>query len=249
MEKMVRWLGGSVLLASLVVLGLALSANAMGGPAPQKTEEAKTAAPVALAEKVFLVDDFESGSIKSPREWWTFELKKAEAVSNSDLKDGDAQVAAAVGKYSLQLAGTCKNWYAGGAGTYLAKEGQDLSKYTNFQMDVYGNGPGSGTIKIELVDDDAHSWSIETDPAKNYMPTKDDLWSYELKVDWQGWKRVSIPFADFVVENPGAGDGIWNIQQTNGSGGLLQMQLICLGSTDKGNINFNVDNVALTMGQ
>jgi len=220
---------------------------AMGGPAPQKPESETKAVAVPLAEKVFLIDNFESGSIKSPREWWTFDLEKAAIASNKDLKDGDETVAAGVGNYSMQLSGPAKGWYAGGCGTYLAKEGQDLSKYSNFQMDIFGNGPGSGSIKVQLVDDDNNNWVVEQDPNKNFAVTKDDLWVYDVKVEWNGWKRVSIPFADFVIENSGAGDGIWNPQPTGGSGGLLQTQLICIGSTEKGPVNFNIDNVMLTM--
>ncbi|MBN3032839.1 MAG: CIA30 family protein [Candidatus Saganbacteria bacterium] len=233
---------------SLVCGVLVSAALAMGGPAPgagAPAAESPAAAPV-MAEKVFLVDDFESGSIKSPREWWTFDLQKAAPVSNSELKDGDEKVAAGVGNYSLLLSGPAKSWYAGGVGTYLAKESQDLSKYSDVQLDIYGNGPGSGTLKIEVVDDDNSNWVVEAD--QKFKPTKDDLWSYELKVDWNGWKQVPVPFSDFVLENPSAGDGVWNPQQTGGSGGLLQMQFICLASASDGKINFNVDNILMTLG-
>jgi len=228
-----------------VLILAASTVFAMGGPAPSKPE----AKPVALAEKVFLIDDFESGSLKSPREWWTFELEKAETASNRELKDGDEGVASEVGNYSLHLSGPAKNWYAGGCGTYLAKENQDLSKYTNFQMDVYGSGPGSGTVKIELADDDNNNWQVEQDAARNFALTQDDKFVYEVRVDWNGWKRVSIPLADFVDDNPGVGDDVWNPQQTNGSGGLLQVQFICIASTDKGRVNYNLDNVSLTVGE
>jgi hypothetical protein len=235
--------------ASLFLCLAASLVLAMGGPAPKKpAAEVPSAAPV-LAEKVFLIDNFESGSIKSPREWWTFDLQKAEAVSNKALSGGDDKVAGLVGDYSLAMSGMAKSWYAGGVGTYVAKEAQDLSKYTNFAMDVYGKGPGSGTIKIEVIDDDNNNWVVETDPSKNSIPTKDDRWVYEVKVDWDGWKHVSVPFTDFVVDNPGAGDGIWNPQQSNGSGGLLQVQYICIATTDTGKVDLNVDNVALTMGE
>jgi len=228
-----------------VLILTASTVFAMGGPAPSKPE----AKPVALAEKVFLIDDFESGSLKSPREWWTFELEKAEAASNRDLKDGDEGVASEVGNYSLHLSGPAKNWYAGGCGTYLAKENQDLSKYDHFQMDVYGSGPGSGTIKIELADDDNKNWQVEQDSAKNFALIYDDKFVYEVRVDWNGWKRVSLPFADFVDDNPKVGDDIWNPQQVDGSGGLLQVQFICIASTDKGRVNYNLDNVSLTVGE
>lgn len=233
------------LFVSLVICFCAPFVLAMGGPAPGKPAANTAATPVAMAEKVFLIDNFESGSLKSPRDWWTFDIQKAEAVSNKDLKGGESLD---VGSYSLLLKGPAKNWYCGGVGTYLAKENQDLSRYTNFQADIYGNGPGSGTLKVELYDDDNGNWQVEQDPAKNYVPVYDDKFAYEIKVDWDGWKRVSIPLADFVDDNPGVGDDIWNPQQTGGSGGLLQLQFVCIAGTDKGSVKFNVDNVMLTIG-
>jgi len=234
------------LLIAVCLLGstfCSLPVSAWGGPAPKKPE----AKSPALAEKVFMIDDFESGSLKSPRDWWTFDIQKAEIAPNKDLQGGDEKVAAEVGTYSLLLSGLCKNWYAGGCGTYIAKENQDLSKYSTFSIDVYGNGPGSGTLKAELYDDDNGNWQIEQDPNKNYVPIYDDKLTYEIKVDWSGWKRVAIPLSDFADENPMVGDDIWNPQQTGGSGGLLQIQFVCLGGSEKGKINFNLDNVMLTM--
>ncbi len=228
--------------AALFLCLAASLALAMGGPAPSKPA-VPAAAPV-MAEKVFLIDDFESGSLKSPREWWTFDLKTAGTSPNKEVRGGDEKVEATIGNYSMHLSGLAKSWYCGGAGTYIAKEGQDLSKYGNFQMDVYGRGPASGTIKIELIDDDNNNWVVET---KDNVPTKDDRWVYEERVDWDGWKRVVIPVSDFVVDNNGAGDGVWNPQQVNGSGGLLQVQFICIATTDTGKVDFNLDNVSLTM--
>jgi len=237
--------GFSIIL--FLCLVLASGSLAFGGPAP-KPPTAETKPPV-LAEKILLIDDFESGSLKSPRDWWTFDIEKAAAAPNKDLKEGDEKVAARVGNYSMLLTGSAKNWYAGGVGTYIAKENLELSKYSNFSLDVYGNGPGSGTLKIELYDDDNSNWQVEQDPNKGFIALYDDKFVYELKVDWSGWKQVSIPMSDFVDENPGVGDDIWNPMQSGGSGGLLQVQFICLGSTDKGRVNFNVDNVMLTMGE
>ncbi|MDD5383069.1 MAG: CIA30 family protein [Candidatus Margulisbacteria bacterium] len=230
------------MLVLLLVIGcLSLSAGAMSGGAPPKNVE-----PVQLGN-AYLIDNFESGSLKSPREWWTFDIKKAGIAPNAGLTAGDEKVAQAVGKYSLALQGNAKSWYVGGCGTYLAKEGQDLSKYSSLQIDVYGNGEGSGTVKLELLDDDNKNWQIEQDAAKSYAPMYDDKYSYSLTVDWNGWKRVTIPFADFVDDNPGVGDDVWNPQQKDDSGGVLQVQVVCIAPTDKGSVNYNLDNIYLTV--
>jgi hypothetical protein len=228
----------------LLVLAVAFPALALSGPAPKMNQ-----ATTQVSEGLFKIDDFESGSLKSPRDWWTFDISKVEVVANDNYKGGDSKVAAETGKYSLHLQGQAKNWYVGGCGVYMAMENQDLSKYNTLDIDVFGNGEGSGTMKIELYDDDNANWAIEQDAKRNYVPIYDDKLVYDIKIDWNGWKRLSIPLADFVDDNPGVGDDIWNPQQTGGSGGLLQMQLICLGSTDKATVNLNVDNIVLTSGE
>lgn len=220
-------------------------AEAFGGPAPEKDTTEQT----QVVSGVFVIDDFESGNLKSPQEWWTFDLKEVGVMLNTALTEGDAEVIKGIGKYSLQLKGPSKNWYAGGAGTYIAKENMDLSKYNSLQVDVYGNGEGSGRLKIELFDDDNDNWQAEQNPASNYAPTYDDKLVYDINVDWSGWQRIVIPFDDFVDDNPGVGDDVWNPQQKDGSGGLLQIQLICLGPTDTGLVNFNIDNLSLTVAE
>ncbi len=231
----------------LVIMALCLPVWGFAGPAPQQPKIQSESS--MLAGRIFLVDDFESGSLKSPREWWVFDVQKAEVVLNKDLTQGDQTVATAVGNYSLQLAGPAKNWYAGGCGTYLAKPNQDLSSYNYFQADIYGNGPGSGTLKVELYDDDNGNWVTEQDPKNNYLPVYDDKWVYDIKVDWSGWKRLSLAISDFVDDNPGVGDDIWNPQQTSGSGGFNQVQFICLGSADKGKVDYYADNILFTVEQ
>ncbi len=233
----------AIVIACLLGLGLCLLSWAFGGPAPEKKEEVKE------MKEIFIVSDFESGSIKSPREWWTFDISQAEAASNENLTKGNQDIAAKVGNYSFHLSGGATNWYAGGCGTYIAEEGQDLSKYNFFQLDIYGNGAGSGTLKIEIFDDDNNNWQVEQDPAKSYAPVHDDKLVYEVSVDWNGWERVSIPLDDFVDDNPKVGDDIWNPQQSDGSGGFLQIQIICLATSDKGSVDYNLDNISLTVSE
>lgn len=185
------------------------------------------------------IDDFERNpTLKSP-EWWKFDNVTVSVVKNPPSRPGD-RIAGLAGKYSLNIKGQAKNWYCGGIGTYL---GVDATGYSGVEMLVYGYGPNSGTIKIELYDDDKGAWNTVYD--KEWVPVKDDLFAYELKVDWRGWKRVYIPFSNFVLTNPKRGDGVMNFDQAKGSGGLLQIQLIFIATSADGEINVNIDNVRL----
>ena len=236
------------LLASLGLL--VSSAMAMGGAPDTNTTNNSSptsdkTATVGQAGDKYVIDDFESGSLRAPREWWTFDIQTAKAVSNDTYTGGEREVAGQAGKYSLLLKGNAKNWYSGGCDTYLAKENLDFAKYNALSVDIYGNGPGSGTIKIELLDDDNNNWQVEQDPAKSYAPIYDDKYVTDIRVDWQGWKRVVIAFDDFVDDNPGVGDDVFNFKQASGSGGLLQLQVICLGSKGDALVNLNLDNIVL----
>lgn len=245
-------------LFSSFILALGLMVCGFGGPTPQSgTSQSSTSGssqfknglpqPNNGNSNFYVFDDFEDGDYTANPEWWKFDNISPQIVSNANYQTGDPASLAEIRKYSLNITGSCSDWYCGGMGVYTARKDTDLSKYNTFQMDVYGNGPGSGTIKVELYDDDNGNWQIEEDPKKNYAPIYDDLFAYNVIVDWRGWKRVLIPIADFVDQNPGVGDDIWNPTQENGSGGLLQIQLIFIGPKKAGKINFNIDNIGLAV--
>ncbi|MFA4906558.1 MAG: hypothetical protein WC645_08660, partial [Candidatus Margulisiibacteriota bacterium] len=179
-----------------------------------------------------IIDNF-SDPVK-PREWWYFDGIKTKKVEN---KTGDS----ALGKYYLNVSGKAKNWYVGGMGTYL---GEDAGKYTNFSMYIEGHGEGSGIVKVELFEDDNGNTEVEQD--KSFNPLYDDRWAYEIKVDWDGWQRVSVPFSDFTDINPKAGDNVWNPNKRKGSGGLLHVQIVYVGGSVDGAVDFNVANIGLT---
>ncbi len=190
-----------------------------------------------------MIDNFEKNSdLKSP-EWWKFDRVTVSVVKNPPYRPGD-RLARNCGKYSLNIKGNAVDWYCGGIGTYL---GIDASMYTGLDMYVYGYGDGSGKIKIELYDDDKGSWETQYD--KNWIPVKDDLWSFEQPVDWRGWKEVYIPFSTFTLSNPKRGDGVINFDQNKGSGGLLQVQMIFIAPSKDGEVNLNIDNVSLMSRQ
>ncbi|MBI5399930.1 hypothetical protein HZB07_04915 [Candidatus Saganbacteria bacterium] len=208
---------------------------AMGAPVPHSR-------PAGL-----LIDDFEGGTFNVNPLWWVFDGVSPEVVSTANFREGAPEVIRDTSKYSLLIKGKARgNWYAGGMGVYIAKPGQDLSAYRNLQLDVYGFGPGFGRIKVELFDDDNGNWNMEQHTLEASAPLYDDRFVSDILVDWVGWKRVIIPFSDFKDDNPKVGDNIWNPEQTNRSGGWLQMQFIGLASEASGALQYAVDNVRLT---
>jgi len=222
-------------LSSFVLCGFAGSAPE--APAP---DEGQNNAPVAESPNPYVIANFENGNITSP-EWWKFDSVTVTIAKNAKLTAGDKKVSKEVGKYSLNIKGKATNWYAGGCGTFVANPKIDFSKYSAIRIDVYGTGKDSGKMQVEVYDDDNGSGQLEQDKNKNYAPIADDKFSYQMPVDWKGWKRVVIPFNEFDDVNPGVGDDIWN----PGVGGLLQVQVIAISSKKVGNCDFFVDNIVV----
>ena len=220
----------------VLLFTIALTSGMGGTPQTERPKE--------RTEQLYflLIDDFEDGNYSKDPSWWKFDSLNLVVEKNTGLTSGDPNVAVVVGDYSLSLTGQATNWYVGGCGTYLAV---DASKYSYLSMDVYGTGRSSGKLKIELFDDDNGNRQAEADPAQGYALIYDDKFTYELVVSWKGWERISIPLMDFVDNNPGVGDDIWNPDQRNGSGGLIQMNLIAIGPDERGKVNFNLDNIKL----
>lgn len=215
------------LLCLLVMVFAATAVLAMGGSAPAK----KAAYP-------FLIDNFEDGNFNKDPEWYSFDNIVPAIERNSELKEGDMDVAANVGTYSLKLSGNAKDWYVGGMGVML---GIDATGYDKFDIDIYGNGENSGKLKIELYE--SLSGSTDIPVGKDWKPLNDNLWAKEIEVNWTGWKHLSVPIKEF--KNEGHGNGVWGPKLINGKGGLVKAQLISVANTQTGSVNYNVDNIEL----
>lgn len=192
---------------------------------------ATPATAVSVVTQEVIVDNFDDADITVAPSWWLFDRARVAFPEAPEKK---------YGLYFLKVTGKAEGYYVGGMGTYLAK---DVSALDSWAMEVYGNGPGTGTMKVQMLDDDNGNYQIEQD--SKYEPLNDDRLEYELPVTWTGWQTVVIPFNKFVDTNPGLGDDIFNPDQKNGSGGLIQAQLIFLTPTPTANLNISVDTVRL----
>jgi hypothetical protein len=86
-----------------------------------------------------------------------------------------------------------------------------------FNIFVYGNGSNSAGIQLKVYEIDSKpGGSTDTitnrqqmhwfatkkipasnDPANAYFQNENDGWIYNITVNWQGWKLVSIPYSEF----------------------------------------------------
>jgi hypothetical protein len=187
-----------------------------------------------------LIDDFEGAKLDK---WYKFGNVTLQIEENLSSEAGTLDtVAQSCGSYFLKLKGRSDNWYGGGVGADL---NVDASNFLRFQLDTYGSGSG-GKIKVEVFDDDNGNSILEQDPARDWLPTKDDKWVTEVSVLGKGFTRTSIPFTAFKLENPGFGDGIWNPDLKTSSGGLLKIQMVLLTGKKEGSVEVGVDNILLT---
>lgn len=182
-----------------------------------------------------VIDDFEDGNISKNPKWWTFDKIKVKV----DKVTGKGKN---LGKKALVISGSTKDWYIGGLGTYLGKDG---SKFDAVKIKIKGESEASGQLKIELFDDDNKNWDAEQDAKKGWKAKYDDTWTYYLAIGSKDWKEIIIPFSDFSDSNPGVGNDKLDLKQEEGSGGLLQITLIALSSSEKGKANYAIDEIKL----
>ncbi len=208
-----------------------------GFSSPKSKTTGGAAASTGGAAYPYLIDNFEDGDTVKAPEWFTFDGIEAKAEKNINKKKGAKN---SLGAYSLGLTGSTNKWYVGGMGTML---GIDATKYKSLEMDIYGNGEGSGKLKIEFYDDDNGNNEIEVD--SKWVPTRDDLLFVEIDVNWRGWKHISIPFGRLKLANKGYGNGAFDPNLKNGSGGLVKVQIICVANAEDGSVNYSIDNLEL----
>jgi hypothetical protein len=181
-------------------------------------------------EQPLVIDDWE-GAADCPQ-WWQFGNLQMERV----------HVGGEHG-HVLQVRGTAPGMFAHGTGTYLMA---DIGPRRTLELDLRGDGPRSGRLKIELLEDDNGNWEIEKDPVL-FSPLWDDRWVFELRVDWSGWRRISIPAELFRDDNPSGGNNIFDPVRELTSGGLLEMQFLFAPSgPEDDRVHLDLDNVRWT---
>lgn len=188
------------------------------------------------AAKVLVIDNFEDGNLTEKPKWFAVGNAKA-AVQKTDKTEFKY-----LGDYALRLQGETDMYFIGGIGAFL---GFDATPYNFIKMLIRGRGSKTGTLQIELFDDDNNNRILERHPVVPSETAYDDKFIYSFDIDWSGWKVVIIPIKHFRDDNPNIGDNIFNPNTRNGSGGLLQMQILAFSAEEKGSIDIQIDSIKM----
>jgi len=164
------------------------------------------------------IEDFEYIDDIDQSIWWFADKVKPFLILGS--KDSK-------GKRWLRLTGISNNWYVGSFGKWIA---HDATQYNALRVLIRGTGSQSGRLSIMLDQDNSHHCNLEVD--KNWEPIHDDRFEYNLKINWLGWRMLTIPIDEFYISNPRAGIGFWDPEAKDGSCGLRDIQFV-LFTTDK----------------
>ena len=224
----------------MCLLIIAIDCNAQTNPIQPLTVEIEELPTQPVKEEpviptVLMIDDFEDGEFNTFREWWSFGKVMISSAPNEE-KD------TFLNEKSMRVIASSSNWYAGGIGTYL---NENAEYFDTLKMVVYSPKLNSGSMRIELYDDDNNNNVVDIDKDTS-KPSKDDLFIYDLNLTFEGWKVIKIPLSDFIDYNSEVGDNIWNPNQLYGSAGLVQMQIIVMSSKfESESIEFKIDTIKL----
>jgi hypothetical protein len=185
-----------------------------------------------------LIDDFEKDTILGSKIGLTSSYTDAgDTDTLINFSDNSTKVQ---GNYSLRFSGLDANadYWIGGVKTADNALSQKLSNgdatklYIN--LSVYGETENQAGINIKFSEDDNNSGAYE---AGN-----DDSYSYLLKVDWKGWKRIAIPYSSFSDDNTVTGDNVTE------PGRLLTMNMAVVAYTSTQLTRVNLDYILLSTG-
>lgn len=193
-----------------------------------------------LAEKKYegiLIDDFE-GTRTDRIDFSTTYTDPLDQEISIVLNDSSTSVQ---GKRSLLMSGldADTNYWIGGVQTASTALKGLVSSTTDpstlfFNVSIFGTGTNDAGLSIKFFEDD--------DSSGAYEAANDDAYSYVIKVDWKGWKRVYVPYASFGDDATATGN---NTQEPN-KWTSLNLALAAFASSQK--VSLNADFMLVSTG-
>jgi hypothetical protein len=203
--------------------------------APSKKPTVSAQAPKPVLS--YVIDDFERSGLRA---WWHFG-----SVSMDLYDNGARQLDPAVEGRALRLSGSTKEWVLGGCGRYI---GVDIGQFNALKLVVKGESkkaPVSGVMIVELYVTRDNEWRSRSLARREYSLRYESKFSTTVHVNWKGWKVVTIPFDAFLADSPRVKQPFWDKVSKTASGNLIQIQLVALAPQEKGDVDVQVDSIAL----
>ena len=128
---------------------------------------------------------------------------------------------------------------------------------------IYGTGAANTTVEIKIAEvDGGDTLKTRFDIAKwikgdsiarvnkvltPYSTADNDSWIFDVNVEWEGWKLVSIPYSQFrAANNPSSGGGGDRVKESFRISGVT-VSLLSLPETGK-SVSTYVDCIMITTG-
>eukprot|EP01047_Picozoa_sp_COSAG01_P023927 COSAG01_NODE_1461_length_10242_cov_4.896283_4_plen_249_part_00 len=115
----------------------------------------------------------------------------------------------------------------------------DAEPYQALQIKIKNNSANICKMQIELFDDDNNNKVIEVYKKQPHILSQDDKFIYTEELKNNTWETLICPINTFYDNNKNTGDNIWNPNQNEESGGLIQMQILFISEKKADNTKPN----------
>ena len=160
-----------------------------------------------IDQVVLLIDDFEGLTDTTSLQKASF-FGYGNAKISIDSTQTDKNTIASKNCVKIQWGGSY-NYGGWGKGVGKNINLNTATDHINFRVLIPKTNGDTANLKLMLEEDDNFNGTLDQD--------KDDSWFYKLPLYATGkWELISIPLKDFIENNPGAGDGIFNISRKSG---------------------------------
>ncbi len=183
-----------------------------------------------------LMDDFENGLNPNYVNW---------GIHGVNFYPDSSEHAAAQGDYYFRLNGTV-NWDwlinkmvipPAANATYFALPANPSGLY--FNVFIYGESKANSLLKFEFREDDNGDGT--------YAANSEDRYDYQLSVDWDGWRLLSLDYSQLLTPSDGQFGGA-NGNKFHQPDKITSLEILLLSDPNLGEARSDLDYMIWTTG-
>ncbi len=144
------------------------------------------------------------------------------------------------GNYALTVTGSATgNYFIGYASTYIGNSYFDYTPYKYFKMVINNRGNAGDKIKIEIFDNHALTWNVNTNVGGT-----SEKHVFETTIS-KGQKELDIPFTAFSVTGNSLG-GQLNLAPSQNFPGIMMIGIAFISAAPTGSVTMDISNIGVT---